>query len=79
MLPARRGIRRDAVARLSPLELPLSAQVRLRRLHGDDAYEQSSHTVRVVLDRADPSPRQLTELLRDARPRRRRVARVARR
>jgi transcription-repair coupling factor (superfamily II helicase) len=68
VLPARQGIRRDAIARLSPLELPLSAQVRLRRLHGDDAYEQSSHTVRVVLDRADPSPRQLTELLRTLVP-----------
>jgi transcription-repair coupling factor (superfamily II helicase) len=64
VLPARGGIRRDAVARLSPLELPLSAQVRLRRLHGDDAYVESTHTVRVVLDRGDPSPRQLTGLLR---------------
>jgi transcription-repair coupling factor (superfamily II helicase) len=68
VLPARQGIRRDAVARLSPLELPLSAQVRLRRLHGEDAYEQSSHTVRVVLDRSDASPRQLTELLRTLVP-----------
>ena len=68
VLPARGGIRRDAVARLSPLELPLSAQVRLRRLHGEDAYEPSSHTVRVVLDAADPSPRQLTELLRTLVP-----------
>ena len=68
VLPARQGIRRDAVARLSPLELPLSAQVRLRRLHGEDAYEPSSHTVRVVLDRTDPSPRQLTELLRSLVP-----------
>jgi transcription-repair coupling factor (superfamily II helicase) len=64
VLPARGGIRRDAIARLSPLELPLSAQVRLRRLHGDDAYEEATRTVRVVLDRSDPSPRQLTELLR---------------
>jgi transcription-repair coupling factor (superfamily II helicase) len=68
VLPARGGIRRDAVARLSPLVLPLSAQVRLRRLHGEDAYEPSSSTVRVVLDAADPSPRQLTELLRTLVP-----------
>jgi transcription-repair coupling factor (superfamily II helicase) len=68
VLPARGGIRRDAVARLSPLELPLSAQVRLRRLHGEDAYEPSSSTVRVVLDASDPSPRQLTELLRTLVP-----------
>ena len=64
VLPARAGIRRDDVARLTPLELPASAQVRLRRLHGDDAYEEATSTVRVVLDRKDPSPRQLTELLR---------------
>ncbi|HUD70296.1 MAG TPA: transcription-repair coupling factor [Acidimicrobiales bacterium] len=68
VLPARGGIRRDAVARLSPLELALSAQVRLRRLHGEDAYEAGSRTVRVVLDRSDPSPRQLTELLRTLVP-----------
>jgi transcription-repair coupling factor (superfamily II helicase) len=64
VLTARGGIRRDPVARLSPLDLPPSAQVRLRRLHGDDAYETGTRTVRVVLDAADPSPRQLTELLR---------------
>ena len=68
VLPARGGIRREAVARLSPLELPLSAQVRLRRLHGDAAYEPSTRTVRVVLDASDPSPRQLTELLRTLVP-----------
>jgi transcription-repair coupling factor (superfamily II helicase) len=63
VLPARGGIRPAPIARLSPLELPASAQVRLRRLHGDDAYEESSRTVRVVLDR-DATPRQLTDLLR---------------
>ena len=68
VLPARGGIRRDAIARLSPLELPPSAQVRLRRLHGEGAYEEGTHTVRVVLDRSDPSPRPLTELLRTLVP-----------
>jgi transcription-repair coupling factor (superfamily II helicase) len=63
VLPARSGIRRDSIARLTPLELPLSAQVRLRRLHGDDAYEPGTKTVRVILDLKDPSPRQLTDLL----------------
>jgi transcription-repair coupling factor (superfamily II helicase) len=64
VLPARSGLRRHAKARLTPLDLALSAQVRLRRLHGDDAYESSTHTVSVTLDPSDPSPRQLTELLR---------------
>ena len=53
VLPARSGIRRDSIARLTPLELPLSAQVRLRRLHGDDA-EPGTKTVRVILDLKDP-------------------------
>jgi transcription-repair coupling factor (superfamily II helicase) len=64
VLPARTGLRRESKARLSPLDLKPSAQVRLRRLHGDDAYEASSHTVSVKLDPSDPSPRQLTDLLR---------------
>jgi transcription-repair coupling factor (superfamily II helicase) len=64
VLPARAGLRREAKARLSPLELPGSAQVRLRRLHGDGAYEASSRTVSIKLDPTDPSPRQLTDLLR---------------
>ncbi len=68
VLPARTGLRRESVARLSPLELPASAQVRLRRLHGEGSYESSSRTVRVVLDPTDPSPRQLTELLRTLCP-----------
>ncbi len=68
VLPARGQLRRDAVARLSPLELALSAQVRLRRLHGDDAYEPGTKTVRVVLDPRVGSPSQLTELLRTLVP-----------
>ncbi|MHB8439395.1 MAG: transcription-repair coupling factor [Acidimicrobiales bacterium] len=55
------------LARLSPLELAASAQVRLRRLHADALYKEEAAQLQVHVDAAD-APRALVELLRSLVP-----------
>jgi transcription-repair coupling factor (superfamily II helicase) len=66
--PARVGVRSTPVARLSPLTLPISAQLRIRRLHGRHAYDEATRTVRIDLDPQATSPAPLIALLRDLVP-----------
>jgi transcription-repair coupling factor (superfamily II helicase) len=66
--PARVGVRSRPVAKLSPLALALSAQLRLRRVHGAGAYDEALGQVRVELDAAESSPAPLIALLRDLVP-----------
>jgi transcription-repair coupling factor (superfamily II helicase) len=66
--PARVGVRSAPVARLSPLTLPISSQMRVRRLFGRHAYDESTRTVRVDLDLTATSPAPLIALLRDLVP-----------
>jgi transcription-repair coupling factor (superfamily II helicase) len=66
--PAKIGVRSKPVAKFAPLELSLSAQMRLRRLHGSRAYDDVARQVRVELDARSSSPRPLIELLRDLVP-----------
>jgi hypothetical protein len=55
------------VARLSPLELPASARVRLRRLHPDAVYKEEPRQLQVPLGAGDIAG-QLAELLRQLVP-----------
>ena len=64
VLPAKVGVRSAPVVRVSPLDLALSAQVRVRRRHGSRAYDESSKELRVELARDATTPRALLELLR---------------
>jgi transcription-repair coupling factor (superfamily II helicase) len=59
--------RRGVVARLSPLELPASARVRLRRLHPDAVYKEEPRQLQVPLGAGDIAG-QLAELLRQLVP-----------
>jgi len=66
--PSRPGTgRRGVVARLAPLELPASAQVRLRRLHPEAVYKEEPRQVQVTLGAGDVAT-QLAELLRQLVP-----------
>ena len=60
--PVIAGRRRTVVARLSPIELPASARVRLRRLHPDAVYKEEPRQLQVTLE-AGRVAEALTELL----------------
>jgi transcription-repair coupling factor (superfamily II helicase) len=49
VLPARLGGRAIALAKISPITLRASAQIRVQRLVGDRAYDEESKTLRVDL------------------------------
>jgi transcription-repair coupling factor (superfamily II helicase) len=49
VLPARLGGRAIALAKISPITLKASAQIRVQRLVGDRAYDEESKTLRVDL------------------------------
>jgi hypothetical protein len=49
---------------ISPLELALSAQLRLRRTHGPRAYDEARRVVRLECDQADTTPRAITDTVR---------------
>jgi transcription-repair coupling factor (superfamily II helicase) len=66
--PAKVGVRSKPVAKLSPLDLPISSQLRLRRLYGSRAYDEFSKEIRLELDAKTASPEPLIELLRDLVP-----------
>jgi transcription-repair coupling factor (superfamily II helicase) len=64
VLPARVGIRTKPVVRIAPLELSLSQQMRLRRIHGSRAYDEGTKELRVEVSNEGSTPRALLELLR---------------
>jgi len=66
--PAKVGVRSRPVAKLSPLDIPLSAQLRVRRLYGARAYDETSKEVRLELDVKATTPEPLIELLRELVP-----------
>ena len=63
VLPARVGVRSTPVARLGPLELTLSQQMRLRRARGSRAYDEDTKELRIELSPAEVTPRHLLELV----------------
>jgi transcription-repair coupling factor (superfamily II helicase) len=63
VVPARVGGSRQPVARLSPLTLPASAQVRLRRLAPGAAFKEELHQLVVELPVGEPPARVLRTLL----------------
>jgi transcription-repair coupling factor (superfamily II helicase) len=56
------------VARISPIELPASARVRLHRLHPDSILKESSSQLIVGLSASEDPAVQLTSILRDLLP-----------
>jgi transcription-repair coupling factor (superfamily II helicase) len=69
VLPARPGGRTVPLAKLSPLALPASAQIRVRRLLGERAYDESNASLRVELTEQRSAPAQLRRLLDEILPR----------
>jgi len=68
VLPARPGGRSVPLAKLSPLRLPASAQVRVRRLLGDGAYDEANATLRFELTAGRSVPAELRKLLDELSP-----------
>ena len=64
VLPAKVGVRSSPVVRLGPLDLSLSAQMRVRRRFGSRAYSEEPKEFRCELPAA-PSAASLAELLSD--------------
>jgi transcription-repair coupling factor (superfamily II helicase) len=60
--------RRGFIARLSPLELPASARVRLRRLRPEAVVKSQARQLVIPLDRGEDPVEALTELLRQLVP-----------
>jgi transcription-repair coupling factor (superfamily II helicase) len=65
VMPAKVGVRSKPVVKLGPLELALSQQVRLRRLHGSRAYVEATKELRIEVSSEDASPKALLQLLRE--------------
>ena len=62
------GGARQPVAKLSPVRLPASAQVRLRRLRPGAAYREELHQLVVPLDTKEPAAEALRALVVDLLP-----------
>jgi transcription-repair coupling factor (superfamily II helicase) len=65
VMPAKVGVRSTPVVKLGPLELALSQQMRLRRLHGSRAYVEATKELRIEVSSEDASPKALLQLLRE--------------
>jgi transcription-repair coupling factor (superfamily II helicase) len=65
VMPAKVGVRSKPVVKLGPLELALSQQMRLRRLHGSRAYVEATKELRIEVSSEDASPKALLQLLRE--------------
>jgi transcription-repair coupling factor (superfamily II helicase) len=65
VLPARVGIRSRPVVKMGPLELSLSQQMRLRRKHGSQAYDEGSKEFRLEVGVDAATPRRLLGLVRE--------------
>jgi transcription-repair coupling factor (superfamily II helicase) len=61
--PAKVGVRSRPVVKLGPLDLSVSQQTRLRRLHGSRAYVEATKELRIDVDAVDATPRALVDLL----------------
>jgi transcription-repair coupling factor (superfamily II helicase) len=59
---------RRLVARLSPIDLPASARVRLQRLHPDSAVREGAHQLVIALAGPEDPAAQLVSILRDLLP-----------
>ena len=68
VLPARVGGRRRSLARLGPITLPASAQIRLRRLAPEAEYREELHQLIVPLDEKQPAADLLRGLLDELLP-----------
>ena len=68
VLPARPGGRSVPLAKLSPLKLPASAQIRARRLLGESAYDEESGILKVELTKGRSAPAELRALLDELVP-----------
>jgi transcription-repair coupling factor (superfamily II helicase) len=68
VLPARPGGRSVPLAKLSPLALAASAQVRARRLFGDRAYDEAAGALRFELTAERSAPAQLRAILDELVP-----------
>jgi transcription-repair coupling factor (superfamily II helicase) len=60
--------RRALVARIAPIDLPASAQIRLRRLHPDARYKEDVHQLLAPLSSASEPAGALAGLLRELLP-----------
>ncbi|MGB8197664.1 MAG: transcription-repair coupling factor [Acidimicrobiales bacterium] len=63
VLPARVGIRTKPVVKISPLELSLSQQMRVRRTLGSRVYDEGTKELRVEVAQGGASPRALLEMV----------------
>jgi len=63
VMPAKVGVRSKPVVKMGPLELAVSQQTRLRRLHGSRAYVEATKELRIELEPDGASPRDLLDLL----------------
>jgi transcription-repair coupling factor (superfamily II helicase) len=64
VLPARVGIRTKPVVKISPLELSLSQQMRVRRTLGSRVYDEGTKELRVEVNSDAASPRALLNMVR---------------
>ena len=55
-------------AKLTPIELPVSAQMRVRRLLGERAFDEGTKTLRIDLSDRLAAPAQLRTLLDELVP-----------
>jgi transcription-repair coupling factor (superfamily II helicase) len=65
VMPAKVGVRSKPVVKLGPLELALSQQMRLRRMHGSRAYVEATKELRIEVSPDGASPRALLQLLNE--------------
>ncbi|MGC1419747.1 MAG: transcription-repair coupling factor, partial [Acidimicrobiales bacterium] len=61
--PAKVGVRSRPLVKLGPLDLTVSQQTRLRRLHGSRAYVEATKELRLEVEVPDATPRALVDLL----------------
>lgn len=61
--PAKVGVRSKPLVKISPLELSLSQQMRLRRTFGSRAYDESTKELRLETTTEKTTPREILELL----------------
>ena len=64
VLPARVGIRTKPVVKVTPLELSLSQQMRVRRTLGSRVYDEGTKELRVEVSNEGATPRALLDMLR---------------
>jgi transcription-repair coupling factor (superfamily II helicase) len=65
VMPAKVGVRSKPVVKLGPLDLAVSQQMRLRRMHGSRAYVEATKELRIEVSPEDASPKALLRLLEE--------------